>query len=73
MNLQCVELTRIPWLDAQDRNTTSISIQNPLKFIEIKAVFGDLAQQADFAKAYLIAIEKVRDKSIKQCIQEINA
>ncbi|MGO4821713.1 MULTISPECIES: mannitol dehydrogenase family protein [unclassified Flavobacterium] len=53
--------------------TAALSIQNPMKFIEIKAVFGDLAQQADFAKAYLIAIEKVRDKSIKQCIQDVNA
>lgn len=53
--------------------TAALSIQNPMKFIEIKAVFGDLAQNPLFVDAYLNAIDKVRKNNIKQCIKEINA
>jgi mannitol 2-dehydrogenase len=53
--------------------TAALSIQNPMKFIEIKAVFGDLAQNPLFVDAYLHAIDKVRKNKIKQCIKEINA
>lgn len=44
-----------------------------MKFIEIKAVFGDLAQNPLFVDEYLYAIDKVRKNNIKQCIKEINA
>ncbi|WP_339653483.1 mannitol dehydrogenase family protein [Flavobacterium frigidarium] len=53
--------------------TAALSMQNPMKFIEIKAVFGDLAQNQLFVDAYLYAIDKVRKNNIKQCIKEINA
>ena len=52
--------------------TAALSIQNPMKFIEIKAIFDDLAQHTEFSNAYLAAVEKIRSREIKQCIMEEN-
>ena len=50
----------------------ALSHKNPIAFLEIEAVFGDLVHNEVFVNAFKNALDKVRNKSIKDCIQEIN-
>lgn len=52
--------------------TAALSIQNPMKFIEIKAVFGDLSENKLFCSHYLKALELLRANKVKSCIQKWN-
>lgn len=52
--------------------TAAISIQNPMKFIEIKSVFGELSSNEIFASYYLEALTLLRGNNVKTCIQNWN-
>lgn len=52
--------------------TAALSIQNPMKFIEIKSVFGDLGENEVFRSYYLEALAQLRENKVKTCIQKWN-
>lgn len=51
--------------------TAALSIQNPIKFIEIKAIFGDLSQNETFASSYIEALTQLRANDVKSCIKKM--
>jgi len=53
--------------------TAALSIQNPLKFIEIKSIFDDLSENETFTSYYLDAFTQLRAHKVKECIQNWNA
>ena len=50
----------------------ALSHQNPLCFLEIKSIFGDLAQNKAFSEAFLKSLEMLRNKKVKDCVVELN-
>lgn len=52
--------------------TAALSIQNPMKFIEIKSVFGDLSSNEIFTSYYTEALTLLRGDKVKTCIQKWN-
>ncbi|MCG9791734.1 mannitol dehydrogenase family protein [Flavobacterium algicola] len=52
--------------------TAALSIQNPLKFIEIKSIFDDLSTKEDFVTHYLEALSLLRENTVKSSIQMWN-
>jgi len=44
---------------------------NPTAFLEDRSVFGDLAQRAPFARAYLDALELIRAKGVRVALHEL--
>lgn len=48
------------------------SHQNPMRFLEINAIFGDLAENKTFVEAYLTSLEMLRKHKIKDCVKIIN-
>ncbi|GIZ09324.1 mannitol dehydrogenase family protein [Flavobacterium sp. UMI-01] len=53
--------------------TAALSIQNPIKFLEIKSIFEDLSENELFASYYLDALAQLREEKVKVCIQNWNA
>ncbi|WP_418264628.1 mannitol dehydrogenase family protein [Flavobacterium faecale] len=53
--------------------TAALSIQNPIKFLEIKSIFDDLSQNEVFTSYYLEALALLRENKVKTCIQNWNA
>ncbi|WP_025006769.1 mannitol dehydrogenase family protein [Marinilabilia salmonicolor] len=51
----------------------ALSHQNPIRFLEIEPVFGDLVNNKAFVDAFLSSLEKLRNKNVKDCVREINA
>ncbi|AWG20614.1 mannitol dehydrogenase [Flavobacterium faecale] len=49
--------------------TAALSIQNPMKFIELKAIFNLLSEDATFVPLYLDALAQLRTNTVKNCIQ----
>ncbi len=54
------------------RNAT-LSHQNPIKFLEIKSVFGDLSTHKIFTDSYETSLSLLRKHDVKTCIKEMNA
>lgn len=52
--------------------TAALSIQNPMKFIEIKSIFNDLSENEVFTSYYLDALSQLRKNKVKTCIQNWN-
>lgn len=50
----------------------ALSIQNPIKFLEMKSIFEDLSENEVFSNYYLEALALLRDNNIKTCIQNWN-
>jgi mannitol 2-dehydrogenase len=48
------------------------SYQDPIRFLEIKQVFGDLAENQTFANAFVSSLEMLRSKKVKACVREMN-
>ena len=53
--------------------TAALSIQNPIKFLEIKSIFEDLSENELFASCYLDALAQLRENNVKDCIKNWNA
>ena len=49
--------------------TAALSIQNPMKFIEIKSIFEDLSENETFTTYYLEALSQLRENKVKDCLQ----
>jgi mannitol 2-dehydrogenase len=50
----------------------ALSHQNPIRFLEIEPVFGDLAKNQPFVDAFLSSLEMLRSKKVKACVKEMN-
>ena len=48
------------------------SHQTPIRFLEIKPVFGDMVNNKIFVDAFLSSLEMLRSKKVKECIKELN-
>ncbi|MCW2120863.1 mannitol dehydrogenase family protein [Flavobacterium sp. 7A] len=53
--------------------TAALSIQHPMKFVEIKSIFGDLSENETFTPYYLEALSQLRENKVKDCIRNWNA
>lgn len=49
------------------------SHQDPIRFLEIEPVFGDLVHNRVFVDAFLTSIKMLRSKKLRECIKEMNA
>jgi mannitol 2-dehydrogenase len=52
---------------------SALSHQNPIRFLEIEPVFGDLVNNRFFVDAFLTSINFLRSKKVSECIKEMNA
>ncbi|SHG46358.1 mannitol 2-dehydrogenase [Salegentibacter echinorum] len=51
----------------------ALSHKDPVEFLKIEPIFGDLIENKDFVESFTIALEKLREKGVKNCVQDINA
>lgn len=51
----------------------ALSHQEPVRFLEIEQVFGDLKDNEAFVQAFVSSLEKLRSNKVKDCVIEINA
>jgi mannitol 2-dehydrogenase len=51
----------------------TLSHQNPIRFLEIEPIFGDLAKNPVFVSAFISSLELLRSKKVKECVKEINS
>lgn len=51
----------------------ALSHQNPICFLEIEPIFGDLVNNKTFVDAFLLSLEMLRSKKVKDCVKEMNA
>ncbi|MDB4584427.1 mannitol dehydrogenase family protein, partial [Draconibacterium sp.] len=51
----------------------ALSHHEPVRFLEIKPVFGKLVNNQTFVDAFLSSLEMLRSKKVKECVKEINA
>ncbi len=51
----------------------TLSHQNPIRFLEIEPIFGDLAKNPVFVDAFISSLELLRSKKVKECVKEINS
>ncbi|WP_372773876.1 mannitol dehydrogenase family protein [Mangrovibacterium sp.] len=50
----------------------ALSHQNPVRFLEIEQIFGDLAKNKTFVDAFLTSLNMLRTKKVKDCVKELN-
>ena len=50
----------------------ALSHQNPICFLKIKPIFGDLDQNKTFTDSFLKSLEMLRNKKVKDCVIEMN-
>ncbi|MXV38920.1 mannitol dehydrogenase family protein [Flavobacteriaceae bacterium Ap0902] len=50
----------------------ALSHQDPIKFLEIEPIFGDLKDNKVFVEAYLKSLDMIRNDAIKSCVQTLN-
>nr|WP_321410506.1 mannitol dehydrogenase family protein [uncultured Carboxylicivirga sp.] len=50
----------------------ALSHQNPVRFLEINAIFGDLVNNKVFVDAFLASLAMLRSKKVKECVKEMN-
>lgn len=51
----------------------SLSHQEPIRFLEIEPVFGELVNNQSFVEAFLHSLALLRSKKIRECVKEINS
>lgn len=51
----------------------ALSHQEPIRFLEIEPIFGDLVKNKKFVDAFLSALEMLRNKKVKECVIDLNA
>lgn len=51
----------------------ALSHQNPIRFLEIEPIFGDLVNNKAFVDAFLHSLEMLRSRKVKECVQELNS
>lgn len=49
------------------------SLEDPLKFIQLNAIFGDLYVNEVFSNRYLYYTDLLKEQSVRACIKQINA
>ena len=50
-----------------------ISKTNPIAFLKIKSVFGDLSENEELSRVYCEQLKKLEKMTVKECIKEINS
>ncbi|MGQ8336235.1 mannitol dehydrogenase family protein [Sunxiuqinia sp. A32] len=51
----------------------ALSHENPIRFLQIRSIFGDLIDNKTFVDAFLSSLKMIREKKIKECVAEINS
>ena len=51
----------------------ALSHQEPVRFLEIESVFGDLVQKQSFVDTFLQSLHLLRNKKIRECVIDINS
>lgn len=51
----------------------ALSHQEPIRFLEIEPIFGDLVKNKKFVDAFMSALEMLRNKKVKECVIDLNA
>ncbi|MDW7694519.1 mannitol dehydrogenase family protein [Flammeovirgaceae bacterium SG7u.111] len=52
--------------------TAALSHQDPIRFLEIEPVFGDLVNNKAFVDAFLSSLQRLRENKVKECVKEMN-
>jgi mannitol 2-dehydrogenase len=50
----------------------ALSHQNPVRFLEIEPIFGDMVNNRAFVDAFVSSLEMLRSKKVKECVKEMN-
>lgn len=50
----------------------ALSHQEPIRFLEIEPVFGNLVQNEDFVEAFLQSLALLRSKKVRECVKDMN-
>ena len=50
----------------------ALSHQNPIRFLEIEPVFGDMVNNQAFVDAFLASLKMLRTHKVKECVKELN-
>jgi len=50
----------------------ALSHQEPIRFLEIEPIFGDLIKDDAFVNAFLVSLEMLRNSNVKDCVIELN-
>ncbi|WP_025763732.1 mannitol dehydrogenase family protein [Dyadobacter tibetensis] len=50
----------------------ALSHQLPIRFLEIKSIFGDLVNNEAFVQAFLRSLSLLRSHKVKECVKQIN-
>lgn len=51
----------------------ALSHQDPIQFLKLEKVFGDMVNNIEFVDAFLSSLAILRSKKVKECVKEINA
>jgi len=51
----------------------ALSHQEPIRFLEIEPVFGDLVQNESFVNSFLESLAMLRSKKVRECVREMNS
>lgn len=51
----------------------ALSHHEPIRFLQIEPVFGDLVNNKTFVEAFLSSLEMLRSKKVKECVRELNS
>lgn len=51
----------------------ALSQKDPKEFLKIDSIFGDLVENKSFVQIFSTCLEKLREKGVKECVQEINS
>ena len=51
----------------------ALSHQEPIKFLEIETIFGDMINDKTFVDAFLTSLEMLRNRKVKDCVIELNS
>ncbi|WP_027473251.1 mannitol dehydrogenase family protein [Saccharicrinis fermentans] len=49
-----------------------LSHQDPVAFLRIKTIFGELSEDKTFVEVFVTALKMLRTKKIKECVAELN-
>lgn len=55
------------------KEASLVSKSDPLEFLKIKSVFGDLSENEELSKVYCQQLKKLEAMSVKECVKEINS
>ncbi len=51
----------------------AMSHQNPIEFLKIDKIFGDMVNDQRFVDQFLSSLEMLRAKKVKECVKEMNS